>query len=579
MPLKPDIGRRPALLLLAAILALGAAFRFYGLAWGAPFYHFHIDEHFVLNPADMMRRDMRETAMSTKFFMYSPLLMYLINIVRTAYEALLHPLNLTVPGDQVTYIVMSRAISAGFGTGTILLVYAIGARVAGRLAGIVAAFLLACAVLHIRDSHFASTDISMTFFCVLALWFALRVVERSDMVSLVGAGIAVACAAVSKYTGAFTLGVVGVAYVLSTARPSPSHPLKAWVIWVLRGMVPIVVAVAMFFILDPLVLQYPDKFLADIKEQITDPLTGVTKPIWVGQFADLDVPQLYWFTNLLWWGLGPALELFGLVGILWLLARWDRRAAVVASFPLVYFASTGHISAPMMRYSIPFAPALSLAAGITSADWLSRPKWRPVAAVTVGLVMAGTALYAAAYMNIFRQPDSRVEASRWLVENVPPDSTILVEPSQNTPPMGSYFTATDFHRDYVLWGGISRREAERERKDYYHLFTFDAYRYLYGDRFDDDEKRRYIDSRLGQVDWIVMDDTYKIWYEHLPASENAVLRQHYRDLLDGKLGFAVVKTFKVYPSLFGQAINDDAAEMTFKLFDHPRVYILRRLSR
>ena len=70
----------------AAITALGSAFRFYNLGWGAPYYHFHIDEHFVLRPADLLRRDIREAAMSPKFFMYSPLPMYLINFVRGAYE-------------------------------------------------------------------------------------------------------------------------------------------------------------------------------------------------------------------------------------------------------------------------------------------------------------------------------------------------------------------------------------------------------------------------------------------------------------------------------------------------------------
>jgi hypothetical protein len=50
-----DINRRKALWLLAAITLIGAAFRFYNLAWGAPYYHFHIDEHFVLGPADMLR--------------------------------------------------------------------------------------------------------------------------------------------------------------------------------------------------------------------------------------------------------------------------------------------------------------------------------------------------------------------------------------------------------------------------------------------------------------------------------------------------------------------------------------------
>jgi hypothetical protein len=123
--LKPDLGRRPALFALAAITAIGAAFRFYGLGWGAPYFHFHIDEHFVLAPADLLRRNPDEAAMSAKFFMYSPLTMYAINAVRGAYEIMSHPLDLTVPRDQVTYMVLGRAVSAAFGTATILAVSAV----------------------------------------------------------------------------------------------------------------------------------------------------------------------------------------------------------------------------------------------------------------------------------------------------------------------------------------------------------------------------------------------------------------------------------------------------------------------
>ena len=564
--------------MLTAIVAVGALFRFYNLAWGAPYYHFHMDEHFVLGPADTLRRDVRAAAMGPKFFMYSPMMMYLINVVRGGYETLLHPLDLTVPTDQVTYMVLSRSIAAAFGTATILIAYAIAARIAGRVAGLLAAFFLACAVLHLRDSHFATTDMPMVFFCMAAVWWSLRVAERGDWMSLVGAGASVGAAVASKYTGLIALGVVGIAYILSPRRPRHVRPLMPWAVWTVRGMVPIVVAIATFFLLDPLVLWYPDKFLLDFREQVTDPLTGVTRPIFFAQFADISNLRLYWFTNLLWWSLGPMLEVLGLAGVIWLIARRDKRAAVAASFPVIYYIVAGQTVAPMIRYTLPLAPALAISAGVLGADWLSRPRWRGAAAVVVGATVVTTGLYALAYMNVFRQPDSRVEAAKWLVDNIPAGARILVEPSQNTPPMGSYYTDTNFRRDYVLWGGRSRREAERERKDYYHLFTLDTYRYLYADRYDDEEKRRYIASRLAEVDWIVIDDTYVQWYQRLLGPENAVVRQHYEDLFAGQLGFEMVKTFKVYPKVLGVTINDDPSEFTFRLFDHPRVYVFRRAS-
>jgi hypothetical protein len=574
------------LLILAAIVAVGAAFRFYNLAWGAPYYHFHRDEHFVLGPADTLRRDVRAAAMGSKFFMYSPMMMYLINVVRGTYEALIQPLDLDVPSHQVTYMVLSRAIAATFGTATILVTYAIAARVAGRVAGLLAAFFLACAVLHLRDSHFATTDMPMVFFCMVTLWCAIRVAERATWPWLIAAGASVGAAVASKYTGLISLGTVGIAYFLAPVRPLQIQPVRAWVVWVLRGLIPIAAAIVSFFLLDPLVWWYPQKFMLDFRQQVIEPLTGVTQPIFFAQFADIGSPRVYWFTNLLWWSLGPALEILGLAGVVWLLVRRDRYAAVAASFPIIYYVVAGQSVAPMIRYTLPILPALAVAAGVLGADWLGRPRWRVASTLAVGVTVVLTGLYALAYMNVFRQPDSRVETSKWLVDHVPAGERILVEPSQNVPPMGSYYTDTKFRHDYVLWGaGNSRRQAERERKDYYHLFSLDTYRYLYADRYDDAEKRRYIASRLAEVDWIVIDDTYVQWYDTLSRSvrpddriHNAVVAQHYRDLFDGKLGFEMIKTFKVYPEILGLTIHDEAAEFTFRLFDHPRVYIFKRTA-
>jgi hypothetical protein len=171
---------------------------------------------------------------------------------------------------------------------------------------------------------------------------------------------------------------------------------------------------------------------------------------------------------------------------------------------------------------------------------------------------------------VFIKPDARLEASEYLLRRVPEGARILVEPSHNIPPMGSYLTKPDFNVDYVLWGRDS------ERRDYYHLFALDTYRWLYDLRPSPEEKRAYIQDRLGQVDYIVIDDTFLQFYEHLPESEHGVVKQYYEDLFAGRLGFRLMRTFKVYPRLFGIDINDDAAELSFRLFDHPRVFVFVR---
>jgi len=569
-----DLDRRAAIAWVSVAVALAGAFRFYGLGWGAPYFHFHIDEHIVFTYADALSRSTREAANSAKFFMYSPFPMYLLNTITAAYAAVSHPLNLKNPQDEITYMLLGRAISATLGTATVWLVYAVARRIAGRRAGVLAAFLLAAAVIHLRESHFFSLDVSMTFFTVLGLYFAVRLADCGDGGSEAGSALALGLGMASKYSAAFLAPLIGLAELLSPRGPAALVPVdtRAWLRAIVRTALTVAAGLAIFLALDWLVIRYFDKFRDDIKVWVIDPLSGATKPEWIAQFADVNAIP-YWFTNLLWWGLGPALEIAGLAGIVWLLAVRRQRAAIVAgAFPLLYWLSAGKTAtvAPFIRYAVPLAAPFAIAAGVLCSDLIARPHRRALGIVVTTVVVGSTLLWAAAYMNVFRQPDSRLLASAWLVQNVPPGSKILIEPSHNTPPTGSYLNGVDFHDNYVLF------YPQTEKRDYYHLYALDTYRSLYNRGVDDDFRRNYIQSRLALADWIVMDDTFLQQYQHLPAPDHAVVKQYYRDLFDGKLGFRLVKTFKTYPSLFGIIINDDDAELTFRSFDHPRVFIFMR---
>jgi 4-amino-4-deoxy-L-arabinose transferase-like glycosyltransferase len=560
---------RASALLLALIVAAGAAVRFYNLGWGAPYYHFHIDEHFVFAGALEIRRDFFAAGGAPKFFMYSPLPMYLLIGVMEISQWIAHPLDLAVKADGVAFMVMGRAISAAFGTAAIPLTYLIAARLSGRTAGLIAAVLTAAGVLHVRDSHFLSVDVALTFFSILAWLFLIDVAVRGTTRAYVFAGLAIGGALLCKYSAAFLLPLVLIAHLFAPGRPLWAASWSAWMKWLLRGAIPGIVAGLTFLVLDPFVWLDFEKFRADVQELVVGPMSGGVRAIWAAQFTNVQ-PRTFWFTNILWWGLGPAFEIWALLAIGWLLWRRDRLALMAAAFPIVYYIVAGRTALPFARYGVPLVPAMAVVAGILSADLLSRPRWRRAGVILTTVVVAATVLYAAAYMNVFIKPDSRLVASEYLVRRVPEGAKILVEPSHNTPPMGSYLTAPNFHVDYVLWGKDS------ERHDYYRLYALDTYRFLYDLRPSPQEKADYIKRRLAMVDYIVMDDTYLQFYEHLPASEAGVVKRYYEDLFAGRLGFELRRTLKVYPRLFGIDINDDAAELSFRLFDHPRVFIFAR---
>ena len=261
---------------------------------------------------------------------------------------------------------------------------------------------------------------------------------------------------------------------------------------------------------------------------------------------------------------------------MWLLARRDKKSFIAASFPILYFVAAAlNNRAPFIRYIVPLCPAFAVAAAILCVDWMARPRWRLAGRTATIIVLGATVLYALAYMNVFRQPDARLAASQWLIDHVPPHTKILVEPSQNTPPMGSYYSAPDFNQNYVLFANPNGRF---EKHDYFDVYVIDTYRFLYNPGVADQVRTDYLNSRLPLGDMVVIDDSLMEFYRHLPDSTHHVAKQFYDDLFAGRLGFKLAKTFKTYPSLFGVTINDDAAELTFRLFDHPRVYIFQRVA-
>ncbi len=571
-----DPDRRLALWCLAAITFLAAVLRFAGIRWGAPYFQFHMDEHYVFLGAAKLRVSIQSAVNEYKFFMYPPLVMHLVNIVRWTYEQIAgRALDLTVSRDGVTYMVMGRSLSAIFGTATVPVVYRLGSRVSGRGAGLLAAFLLAVTVLHLRDSHFFTTDIAMVFFTALAWWYILELVEGRGLATTIKAGVVFGMAVAAKYTAIFLAPLI----VLGQVVASPIEELRQARPWVRRLLLAAfagAIGIAVFLLIDPLVVMYPDRFRQDIQEQVVGPVLGDEQARqFFAQFADIN-GQTYWFTNLLWWGLGPALEIWSLIGVAWLLVRRDRIAFVAGAVPVIFWLVGSRSVVPFPRYALPLTPPLAVCAAALTVDWLRRPRLRLLSIAATTVVVLTTTFWAAAYMNVYRHLDSRLEAGRWAMANIPQGASVLVEPSQGMPPTGSYLENVDFTRDYVLW---HRRDESGERDDYFHLVTMDMYRSLWNKGVTDDWRREYVRSRLDKVDWIVMDDHYVVQYSHQPEGEHSVVKQYYRDLFSGTLGFRLVKTFKVYPSLFGIIVNDDEAELTFHDLDHPRVYVFQRVRR
>jgi len=582
------------LLFLIAIL-LGVGMRFYGLTWGLP-YHFHSDEHVLAYFTEKLRTAEsieQLTNREIRFFLYPPFLMYLL-IGSVTLASFFHPFSPTDPGSLTLYYLLGRGIVACFGSATLVLVYLLGQRLYSKSIGMLASVFLAFSVLHVRDSHFYFPDVPFTFFTVLTVFFAARLVEEGGIKYYILTGVFAGVGLATKQTTLMVFPVILTAHLIRTLKGMPVQwnsykkiipstgsgyrfSLQFWGLLLL----PIFVAGLTFLLLNPFVLIYPGKFL-EMSRKTARFIKGLDQPQWTFQFTGTTIR--YWFTNLLYFGMGPLLELVCLMGALWAVMKRKVGDLLILSFLLPYFYFVGGGYMKFIRYAIPLLPFLCLLGArflldlfeITTRKWGWGPRYiegmfRTAVRMLIAAVVMTSFLYALAYLNIYRQEDVRIQASKWIHQNIPPESTLLIDSASSTPLLGSMFFQPEFYTSYI----VGRNYIHFLKKDYFTIKALNLITDSSQPLHSPGWWQYYLEERLENVDFIVMSDEYYEQYSHRPGAY-PTLNQFYKDLFSGQLGYELVKTFKTYPSLLGYTLNDDRAELTFRLFDHPKIMIFKR---
>ena len=574
--------------LFVLALVLGVGMRFYGLDWGLP-YHFHSDERVMAFHTEKLRTAASVAEVVSeerRFFLYPPLLMYL-QIGLVAAVSLVHRFSHTDPSSLTLYYLLGRGLVALFGSLTLLLIYRLGRRLYSESVGRLAAVLLAFTVLHIRDSHFYFPDVPMTFFVVLTFLAAVGIMEGRGIRPAILTGICAGLGIATKQTALMVLPAIAAAHLLGAFRGQTLSwaaarkalgSLRFWGLLVL----PFAVAGVTFLLVDPFVLAAPGRFLA-MSGRTAAFVKGANQPNWTYQFTHTTIA--FWFTNVLYFGMGPLLEAASLLGILWAAAlgavrTWRRRVVdayasdvLVLAFVLPYLAFVGGGYMKFIRYAIPTLPFLCLLGARFLSDLREGARsrgLRAAAGVLTGAVILGSFLYGLAYMNIYRREDVRIQASKWIHANVPAGAAVLIDSSAATPLLGSMFFQPDFYSSYM--NGLG--PGAQNRTDYYRIKVLRLISEVERPR-SQDWWRRYLEERLRDVDYVFMSDERPEQYSYRP-DEYPALNTFYRDLFSGGLGFDLVKTFKTHPALDGLVLNDDRAELTFRLFDHPKVMIFAR---
>lgn len=203
--------------------------------------------------------------------------------------------------------------------------------------------------------------------------------------------------------------------------------------------------------------------LVGFASHIGNPIGFRPNPSWIDQLnslryqvsRDSDIPPnhqwakrapfLFPLANMVRIGMGWPLGIVGWLSVIW--AVWEivrqhagsYRLVLPVTWILLVFLWQGSSWVMSMRYFLPIYPFVALLAGwgliifhdrvstLLAARQVSRSHWPGAvsSALLIGVPMASLA-WGFAVSRIYTRPVTRVEASHWMVENIPSDFTIEV---------------------------------------------------------------------------------------------------------------------------------------------------------
>ena len=623
--MRPSLSQIRGHFPILAILLLGAGLRFYGLDWGIASLRdfrvdgrelsiqeagFHPDANFLTVAAQSLMRSIHPhhlvDGQMRLYSVFGPVFMYLFWIVGKILSALagFDLFHLEGVRDANWTRLAGRSLSALAGTLTVLVTYLIGTRFYSRASGLAAASLLAVTPLHIQSSHFCTVDVLLGLWMAVAFLAFWRVVERGGRRdyalagSMIGLGCATKLHAIELFIPLVVAHLIRKAGERQTASVRPEKRISRdtlhisrftsylSALWDRRLFLALGTSVATFALLAPSsVLRFRDYFDPTNMLAATNAiLVNMGQVMMRGSFHFAGTPPyLYYLTNLFPVGMGVPLEMAVFAGIAWAVYRRQRTDLLLLSFVIFYFLATGRFQGKYIRYFVLWMPFVAVLSGRFLAELCGsgRKALRVAGIAFASIVGLYTSAYAAAFAGIYGQADVRVEAARWVASHVPAGSVVLLERGHND--LRVLLSGKD-HRFPVLDIDdllAARYQAESLRealfKGDYEVLSFGvegtrrAVARVERLKGTDYYRSAFYDLYLRQADYVVISDDRLAMRGRLPFATMV-----YDALMDGGFGYMPVRQFTVTPSFLGIPFDDSGADVTWRQFDHPRVFVFQR---
>lgn len=484
---------------IVAVVAVAAAVRLAGLQFGLPLVQARPDEQVIASKAVgfWATGDLNPHFFDyPSFYLYVTAALYglyfLWGLASGRFDSVA-AFAASWPSDWVPFFLIPRVAGALSGTVTVLVVYAIARRLFDRATALVAGLFMALAFLHVRDSHYGTTDVPMTLLLMLAMLFVVRAHQDGRTKDVVLSGVFGGLAMATKYNAvmlALPMAASAAIRMVDAPAGARSAALRA-----ARPLLLVAVGALTFSVASPFVLLDPRQVLRDLDLVADLHSVGMTPPEVLGigwtYHARFSLPH----------GLGWPLYGAGLAGMAWLAWMRVRVAILLCAYPLAYYLAAGGGYMVYVRYMLPVVPFLCLTAAVAVmalARGLARVARLPaplVAAALAVVVISASAATVVRFDRLLRQRDSRLVAGEWVRANVPAGVTI-----------------------YQAGNAYGHLQLEATRPFRYRHWTWDRD----ANKFRD-ETGRFTE---GWPDWIVAHES-ALPYSHVPDRVSRELRWSY----------------------------------------------------
>lgn len=419
-------------ILLALILVLALFVRIWGANYDLPFIYHPDEPNYII----IIQNIFKTGDLNPHFFNYPSLFFYinalaylpyyligkLLGIVHTPTD-ILAPISLAggvTRAPMQTTVILGRIVTICFGTGLVGLTYFIGKQITGRkLAGLLAALMVAISSTNVLNSRMITPDTFVTFFSLASFLATLWAYQQGKTWQYIVCGLCVGLTASSKYNGGLVILPLLLVYFFQYGITAFKQP-KLYLVLLFCGVG--------FFATTPFAILDSAKFLADLRYESIHYSTG---------HPGMEGNTLGWYLDYLW-TTGGGLYILAIIEILRGIFIRSKKIILLSVYSLAYFIFICSFIVRNDRTILPLIPFLFLLAAsflvylLDKANTLKQKKLRRGSIVIiVCLFIAGLTLPISKTITDTIKTttvNSRETSRVWITNNLPPGAKIAIEP-------------------------------------------------------------------------------------------------------------------------------------------------------